>query len=72
MVITLCAFVPMVVISALGWLYAGILRDVVPVELTNLDALRVLLAGNVAFVDKAGFVGAHDAGPGRSAWAGQG
>lgn len=44
-VITLCAFVPMVVISALGWLYAGILHDVVPVELTNLEALRVLLAG---------------------------
>jgi alpha-1,2-mannosyltransferase len=45
MVIALCAFVPMVIISALGWLYAGLLRDVVPIELTNLDALLVLLKG---------------------------
>ena len=45
MVITLCAFLPMVVISALGSLYAGILRDVVPIDLTNLDALQVMLNG---------------------------
>jgi alpha-1,2-mannosyltransferase len=44
-VVSLLAFAPMVLISALGWRYAGILRDVVPVELTNLDALKVLLAG---------------------------
>jgi hypothetical protein len=29
----------------LGWLYADLLRDVVPIELTNLDALWVLLQG---------------------------
>ena len=46
-VITLCAFVPIVAISVLGWLYAGVLQDVVPVELTSLDAIRVLLAGMV-------------------------
>jgi alpha-1,2-mannosyltransferase len=44
-VIMLWAFVPIVGISALGWLYAGVLRPVVPMELTSLDALRVLLAG---------------------------
>jgi alpha-1,2-mannosyltransferase len=44
-VVSLLAFAPIVLISALGWRYAGILRDVVPVELTNLDALKVLLAG---------------------------
>jgi hypothetical protein len=43
-VIMLCAFTPIIAISALGWLYAGILRDVVPIELTNLDTLLVLLA----------------------------
>lgn len=43
-VVMLCAFTPIVAISALGWLYAGTLRDVVPVELTNFDSLLVLLA----------------------------
>lgn len=43
-VVMLCAFTPIVAISALGWLYAGTLRDVVPIELTNFDSLLVLLA----------------------------
>jgi alpha-1,2-mannosyltransferase len=44
-IIMLCVFTPIVAISALGWLYAGVLRNVVPVELTSLDALQVLSAG---------------------------
>lgn len=43
-VVMLCAFTPIIAISVLGWAYAGILRDVVPVELTNFDSLFVLLA----------------------------
>jgi alpha-1,2-mannosyltransferase len=43
-VVMLCAFTPIVAISALGWLYAVTLRDVVPIELTNFDSLLVLLA----------------------------
>ena len=43
-VIMLCVFVPMVAISALGWLHADTLRNVVPIELTNFDSLLVLLA----------------------------
>jgi alpha-1,2-mannosyltransferase len=47
MAIALCAFAPMVLISALGWLYAARLRQIIPVELTNLDAVRTLLLGMV-------------------------
>jgi alpha-1,2-mannosyltransferase len=43
--VMVCAFTPIVVISVLGWLYAGVLRDVVPIELTSLNALWVLLGG---------------------------
>lgn len=42
--IMLCAFTPMIAISALGGLYADTLRNVVPIELTNFDSLMVLLA----------------------------
>ncbi|WP_158927980.1 glycosyltransferase 87 family protein [Acidisphaera sp. S103] len=43
-VVMLCVFAPMVAISVLGWLYAGTLRGVVPIEFTDFDSLSVLLA----------------------------
>ncbi|HET6307568.1 MAG TPA: glycosyltransferase family 87 protein [Rhodopila sp.] len=43
----LCAFAPMLLISALGWLYADRLRPIVPIELTNLDAVKTLLKGMI-------------------------
>jgi alpha-1,2-mannosyltransferase len=42
-------FAPIIAISALGWYYAEILRNVVPVELTSLDALSVMVAGMMHF-----------------------
>ncbi len=40
-----CVFVPIIVISLLGWHYAGLLEGVVPIELTNFDSMRVALHG---------------------------
>src|ERR1700751_1517860 len=45
--IAVCAFAPMLLIGALGWLYAERLRQVVPVELTNLAAVKTMLQGMV-------------------------
>ncbi|HEY4077862.1 MAG TPA: glycosyltransferase 87 family protein [Rhizomicrobium sp.] len=41
--IALWIFLPVLAISLLGWRYADILRNIVPIDLTNFDAVRKML-----------------------------